>query len=558
MAIRINYIDGGGAPPQASLSSAMARGRAAAEFGSAVEGVAQQGFNAIAKAREIKETGDRMSFMANVDKEATDFNISLIGRSDYTNWPEEFKQLTDKWKSDADSLNLSPAGRNKLDAQLMQSNSNRSNQLATTAALRDYEEGKARASNSYNFALETGDPDAIQRAEGELQSFLSPAELEKTKHEGKRIAQNNALIRQAIADPQKAEEFLQSDEGKKMAPADQLRMQNVIQDQKREQAYGFTEKFNNMRADGSIVRPEQVDQYFQTASPALRAEMKRDLQRQFTQEQLAARKTPQYEAFVIGEVNSMLDGYQAEMKDFDVSFYKMDTLVRTLPESEAKARLNFRIDSVRKNQQEEWQSVADDGRNMLKQGFQGGAFGLGVAKKPLREIVASGLLHDPKKLHKRGLPDKEVKMIVQGKADEEYLKGIGMSEPAAERLSKMTGVAASLELFRELDKRRDLAQVVDANEEFDAAAMDAISSNTKDELEYPDAAADQAAKEKYGTAVKEFENWYRVNPNATQEDINKKVYGLFSPEGQRQFREMLVPPPPNEASGALLPDYPGQ
>ncbi len=562
MAVRINYIDSGGAPVQASIASATQRGRAAAALGDAVTDVAGSAFGVIERAREIKETGDRMTFMANVDKEAADFNISLIGRADYQNWTGEFEQLTEEWKQRADELDLSPAGKAKLAQQLMQSNTQRYIQLSTTAAVRNFEEGKARASNAYNFALETGDQNAISRAESELQTFLSPSEFEKAKYEGDRIARNSALEREAIANPGRVQDFLESDEGKNMPPNDYMRLQNVVRDQKREQAYGMTEKFNNMRADGTIRSPEQVDQYFPNASPALREEMKADLQRKFTAAQLAARKTPEYEAFVIGEVSAMLDGYQADMDGFDVSFYKMDTLIRTLPESEAKARLNHRIDQVRRNQEEEWKESADEFRSRYKDALQAGAFGSSYTRQPIQQAIADGLLSDRAKLIARGMSPEQAEMVATGKADADDLVAMGISKQQAEKLSKGEGLAGQIQLFRAIDDKRQGFE--DPNSDpMTREALDAVKTGNKGFIEWPSPAADQAAKQKYGTAIKEFEKFFRANPNASREELEKHFYSTLSPEGAKQFRNAFIAPPPqdsdalpgtpDEATDSLLP-----
>ena len=562
MAVRINFIDGGGAPVQASIAGATQRGRAAAAFGGAITDTAATAFSVIEKAREVKETGDRMSFMANVDKQAADFNISLIGRSDYTNWPDEFKSLTEEWNQQADELNMSPAGRAKLQQQLLEANTQRSIQLSTTAALRDFEEGKARASNSYNFAAETGDAEAMRRAEGELSSFLSPAEMEKVKNDGNRIARNNALMRDAIQDPNKVQEFLESDEGKNLPPNDYFRLQNVVMDQKREQAYGATERFNNMRVEGKIRTPEQIDQYFPNASPALREEMKIDLQRKYTQAQLAARKTPEYEAFVTGEVSSMLDDYQANMDDFDVSFYKMDTLVRTLPEGEAKARLNHRIDKVRQNQQEEWSESADEFRARFKDAFKSGAFGSNVTRQPIQQAIGDGLLSDRAKLIARGFSPEQAEIVAAGKADEGGLKAMGISEAQAKKLAEGTGLAGQIQLFRALDEKRQGFEDP-STDPMVRDAFDAVKTGNRGFIEWPSPAADQAVKQKYGTAIKEFEKFFRANPKASREELEKKFYSTLSPEGAKQFRNALIAPPPqdsdalpaapDEASDSLLP-----
>jgi hypothetical protein len=545
----MKFIDAGPMAPLASDRPAIAMGNAAAKLGQAISGIGEMGMQIAEKVRRTSEAGKMSAFMANLDEEANRFSLDLTKRPDPEGWVQDWTARQQDFKQRAADLGLSREARAALEIELNDWNSQRGIRFETQAFVRMTQEGKARISNSIQYHASRGDAEGVRREGSRMrEAGFEESEIEQVGREADRIAAVSDLDRQVAADPVgmlpklRDPDFVKNTPGITLADADRLEQQ--ARTTHRNQTYDIIEQANNAMADGTISRPEQIDQRFKgKASPALLERMKADLSERRTAAETARRQSPEYVAEVTGYVTAQLDGYNAEMDGFDEVFYSLDRAIRTMPEGVEKARLNSRLESARKGQLDEWTEAADETRAQLKQAYKGGSFGEGITRQPLNKIIADGILNDRQKLAALGFAPKQVEKIA----------ALGYTEEDGKTVRTVKNLSEQIATFREEMKTRP---GFDSSDPYDRAAFLAINSGNKGEIEYPDPAGIAKANAAYGQAVSDFEKWHKVNPKATKEERKIKFQQLLSPEGLKKFQSAILPPADFIEDGMVLPPKP--
>ena len=519
----LKYTDAGPMAPMASAAPAMAQARATAKLGEAIASIGQTGLDIVEKVRVTREAGVVSAFMSNLDEEAARFSMDLTKRPDPEAWVTDWQTRQEEFKARAAELNLSPVARQRLSQELGEWTSDRGIRFETQAFTRMTMEGKARINNSLNYHASRGDVEGMNREKSRMrEAGFEESEIEQVERETARIAAVAGLQRDVKADPAGMAKKLADPDFVAKTPgittADANRLEEQARGEVRQQAYDMVETVNNGMADGTISRPEQIDQRFKgKASPALLERMKADLNTRIDAAEVAKRKTPEYLHEITGYVTAQLDSYNPEVEGFDETFYSLDRAIRTLPEGVEKARLNARLEATRKGAVEQYTEAADETRAQLREAYKGGAFGEGIGRKTAGELLTDGILRDVTKLQARGFTPEQ-----------------------AEEIATQKDSYKSLLKFRELAKD---ATGFDYTEGFDKQAFDLLQAGKAGVIDYPDKEKINAANAAYGKAVSEFERWHKVNSKATPEQRQAKLHSLMSPEGLKTFQSIVIPPP---------------
>jgi hypothetical protein len=501
----------------------MAQARATAKLGEAIASIGETGMAIVEKVRVTREAGIVSAFMSNLDEEAARFSMDLTKRPDPEGWVTDWQARQDEFKARAAELSLSPVARQRLSQELGEWSSDRGIRFETQAFTRMTMEGKARINNSLNYHAARGDVEGMNREKSRMrEAGFEESEIEQVERETARIAAVAGLQRDVEADPAGMAKKLRDPDFVAKTPgitiADANRLEEMARSTMRQQTFDMVDQLNNGLADGTITRPEQIDQRFGgKASPALLERMKGDLATRTDAAEIAKRKTPEYLHEVTGQASAQLDSYNPEVEGFDEVYYSLDRAIRTLPEGVEKARLSARLESTRKGAIEEYTEAADETRAQLREAYKGGAFGEGTARKTAGEIMTAGLLQDRVKLQARGFTPEQ-----------------------AEEIATQKDSYKALLKFRELAKE---AEGFDYTEGFDKDAFDLLQAGKSGIIEFPDPAAISKANAAYGKAVSEFERWHKVNPNATPDQRQQKLHSLMSPEGLKKFQSIVIPPP---------------
>jgi len=535
----LKFIDAGPMAPMASAGPAIAQGRAAAKLGDAIASIGETGMAIVEKVRVVREAGITSAFMSNLDEEAARFSMDLTRRPDPEGWVSDWQARQDEFKARAAELNLSPVARQRLAIELGEWSSDRGIRFETQAFTRMTMEGKAQISNSLNYHASRGDADGMRREGARMrEAGFEQSEIDQVERETDRIAANADLQREVIADPAGMAEKLADPDFVAKTPgitiADANRLEEEARRLQRQQAYDVIETANNGMADGTITRPEQIDQRFGgKVSPSLLERMKEDLGTRLEAKDLAKRQTPAYLHEVTGYVTAQLDSYTPEVDGFDEVFYSLDRAIRTLPEGVEKARLNNRLDAKRKGVIEDYTEAADETRAQMREAYKGGAFGEGTARKSANDIMTAGLLQDRVKLQARGFTADQADDIADEK--DSY---------------------KSLLKFRELSKE---VEGFDYTEGFDKQAFELLAAGKSGFIDYPDEGNISKANAAYGKAVSEFERWHKIYPRATKTEREQKLQSLMSTEGLKKFQSIVLPPTDfldDGSAGMVLPPKP--
>lgn len=556
-----NLISGYQTGTPGSMGAAAAPWQAAGAVGREVQQLGEKGMDFVVKMQRVKNVQMANDLEIAANEEYAAFQNDILTNPNPAEWPGLWQKRLDGLKKSHLPDGLAPEQKALLGERFAQFSSRTTMDITRDAAVNQVGQARKSISNRIDQAIRLGDYDGAVAAanDGRAAGLYDDPDHERIITDIGRKNEVAELEQLAQSDPEAAKKLIdeKNEDGTykhstHLEPADRNRLKNFADGAKRDIAYDTVERFNNGRLDGTITRPEQVEKLFPTASATLKLRMIEELKRDVTDAEREMMKTPEYQQAVKGKVSAMLDGYSANLGDFDERYYEMDTMIRTLPEGEMKARLNFRLDKVRKDQVEAWEDSADEYRDRFKDAYRGGVFGLGVSRKPVQELIADGILNDKSKLLARGFSEEQAAMIISSKADEGDLKALGVSEAKAKALASGHGIGNQIMLLRELDGRRQGFEAQDSDP-YVRQAFDIIASGKAGFVDWPDPKANQEAERKYGAALDEFEKWYRVNKDAKPEAIEKKFYGILKPEGEKAFRDLILDPGPNEAVDSLLP-----
>ncbi|QJE99135.1 hypothetical protein [Luteolibacter luteus] len=518
---RISYLTNGPAAPDRSLDAASAPARAMAQVGSALESMGEQGFRIAQQVRVTKEAGDRAAFMSEVEGEAAEFNNSLLAKPDFHQWTQEYRDMEAGWKSRARELGLSNEGLATLGEQLLDFSTRQGIALERNVALRTVQESHVKIGHSLQRHAAAGDADGVARDHQELVATGMPAQ-----RAAEVMAKANAsavvmrLAAGIIQDPVGTIRTLSDPAVQKTLPQG---VQALLGDQahaeNRKQTFAEVDKFHDGVKKLVITSAADLQDGFQKLDPQLKEILGESLQQGISAEEQSRRKTPQYQLQTTGEVADLLNTFQVDSPDFGSKYYQITSLLETLHESPAKQQLSWRVDQVRNGQQEIWGNAADEYRDRLKADFEGGVFGTLTTRVTAGDVLGAGLLKDTTKLVAAGFTTED-----------------------AAHIANLKNPQHQLESFQALYAHRP---GFDESAEFDRKSFRMLAKvkDQRGHFEYPDEVQRNAAREKYGAAQTDFENWLSVHPDATEPDIRTKYYAVKKPGGITEARKLLVEAP---------------
>lgn len=258
----LRFIDGGPMAPTPSIGAATAPGRALGEFGRALEGLGDKGFQIATQIREWEEAGKMSAWRANADERANKFSNSLLTRHDPDNWVEDWSATSKEIGAELDGLGLSPVAKQRAKLEYDDWSSGQSNRLSTQAAMRVVSEGKARVSNAIAYQAARGNHEGVRLEVERAGGLLSPSEKEKSLREADRIANKSLMDQQLEEDPAavledaRADDFLDRNPG--LTSYDQEVLQREAENRVADLRGADMERLDAAFKDGSI-RPVDIE-----------------------------------------------------------------------------------------------------------------------------------------------------------------------------------------------------------------------------------------------------------------------------------------------------------
>lgn len=523
-------------PTRVNMPEMTGRAPQAAALGDLAKSISNVGDAFAAHADRIDriDQAGRESQIRNQLSEAyANHQIELEKNPDPASYLPKTQEFLQQQQSLLDSSDISPETKARLGIHF--------DDFATRARI-DAAQGAARLANQraglafaneLDSAKSTGDrrafEDAKQRA---IQAgVLLPEKAAALDQDFQRTVVHNDNLAHINADPNG---WLQENPTDKPLPdynpIEWQKLQDYAQQRLRSHTYDAASKIQDAIVEGKITTPEQIDQYAADLRPSAREELKITLLKNADAADKSLRASPEYQAQTVGQVSAMLADYQPASDDFDRQFVQMDALTRTLPEGAVKAELQRRIKDVRDGKLSEIKTHADSAMAALDAAYKGGRFGKlsdGTAEMTTARVLNDGFLTDQTKLASLGLTPDQIKSVTTA------------GSPAKQ-----------LEAFRSLGPTWNQRQNITADP-FTAAAAEALL-NEKTTVSYlsPEAedeaiSARIAAETKYGNAKTKLAEFLKINPNATPEQIDQKVFEIGGEETRRQLSSGMFAPKPS-------------
>jgi hypothetical protein len=503
------YIDAGPGVALANPQASMVEAQAYARMGKTIQHIGAKGFEVAEKVRKIDENRKMTELFSQMDQEAADFSNDLMRREDTDQWGKDWREKSVGWKEVAKEKGLSPEGMAAFEERFTRWNTQRSIGFETQAASKSIELGRATFDNAYqanmhrgNYAGALEDLDSAHRA-----GLMSAPERDKVARNIQQTERHNGILADINNDPRGWMAANPADQ----PPAD---YDPIKWRQLHGHAAGIEREKTGAATDGWLdkIVTNNATAAEIASDPDLRPLQKKklvdELDRWNAEGAEERRKDPATIKANVGKFYAQLDKWKPDAEGEDPAGVELRMLVEELPEGhplrdkmrESMTARKSRIDGVVKTR-------ADQGVATLKLAF--GHVKPPEAKKvETRKAVADGWLKDIPKL-----------------------QGFGFSQDQAEEIREVAEKDPALgqKKYTELWAKRS-QQSVNATP-FDIAVSDALRSENGKlawDADIPGAevAKYEADAQRYGEAMIEWESWIKLNPNANEEQMGKKLQDL--------------------------------
>jgi hypothetical protein len=521
------------ADPRAAAAPARSLGSLAQSIASIAEPF-QQHAEQVQKFEDTRVESETLNRWA---QESAQHQLDLEQDPDPQSRITKTRDFLTRQKGEMEGLEMTPAVRQRLTLRFDDYASNTINKTGANAAMlerrraADALDARMRGAFEYN---NEGELEDVLRT-GMETNLILPGDAEKHRMEFRKKQASDSELRTIHADPgawldqNKPDAIPQG-----VSPAEYTQRRNLARQLVAQETAETSGNLMDAIVAGKITTPEQVENLAGNLRPTAKAKLLDFLKEQGDEAFRAKRATPEYQDATVGKALDLLDRYQLDDDHFDEKFVEIDGLVRSLPEgSPARAELRRKLDAARDGQLGEIKDHADLARQALKDAHKAGRFGNteGVqASQSLRSILDDGILTDATKLQRLGFDAKQAKAIAAGKQEKDRLA-----------------------LFRTtFDERKG----TDQTSPFERAAFLAIRDGMPPShmVEITDDSGREKTWQNYGRAQNSLEQWLKVNPKASPEQITEKVKELGGQADSQSLRQSLFKSRP---SGVSVDGSPG-
>lgn len=507
------------------MEAAMAPGRALAQAGQVIEGVAQQGFAIAERVRKIDETGKITAYFANMDQQASEFANSLYTRQDTSEWPSEWKRMQDGLKMDAKDMKLSREAQAEFDNRFATWSTDKSDYFARASMIKGVELGRARMAQSEKYYQDRGEFANSERVilDAYGSELINDVERDSAL-EGNRQKQLRFDLERLPS--QELKQKLDSGEVKNLPgyttdiEADARRFAEL---KEREDVNMSIDEFNDGMAQRLYTSEDQIEQTFGTrVPPRTLAKLKETFQFEQTEAAKILAASPMYQNQVRGKALELIEDFTAEVGDFDEKAVRINALIRQLPEGDAtRNELQNYFNDKRSGQIDDYKTTVQEARKQLVTAYKQGFFNPVVQEQSTQARIDAGLLQN-----------------------KEVLIEAGFSEDAAENIVDAKNNTERVSLFRQTYPIREKKNI--AKDPFRQASFEAIQKG-ESTIRYVDPNTQAESTRNLGEAVKKLDVWLKENPDkATDgEAMAKKMGEIVAPFGVKNFQSIVLPAVPD-------------
>lgn len=526
---RVRYLDMGPSPQGISGEAAMAPGRALAQAGQVISGVAQQGFAIAERVRKIDETGKITAYFANMDQKANEFANSLYTRQDTSEWPQEWKVMQDGLRMDAKDMKLSREAQAEFDNRFANWSTDKSEYFARASMIKGVELGRARIGQSVKYNQARGQfAEAEQNIrDAHASTLMNDVERDQALDQNQQLATRYGL------------EQLPSQELKKQLDSGAVKdlpgwtidvekdAREFLKMKERDDMNLAIDQFNDANSQNQFTDENQIDTVFKDrVPPRIIAKMKEDFRFQKSEEFKKLQAFPSYQNQVRGMAMELIEDFNAEVADYDEKAVQINALIRRLPEGDpSRTELQNYFNDKRNGQLEEYKTTSQQMRKQLVTAYKDGFFTPPVKEQSVQSRLDAGLLKNKETLLEAGFSEDQADKIVNADKDRDRLA-----------------------LFRQTYPIREKKNI--AKDPFRQASYEAIQRGDTT-IRYIDPVAQAEAARNLGEATKKLDVWLKENPDkATDgEAMSKKMGEIVAPFGVKNFQAIVLPPVPAFMNG---------
>lgn len=523
-------------------------GAATQNLGQAISGVADLGFKYAERLTKAKDAKGTSAFLTNLDAKATDVENSLIKRQDYSNWNQEWKANVDSWGGEIDALDISENAKADLKLKYAEWAGAKSNRLSTTAALKDVETTKGTIATNLDYYARRGDQIGYQREIGSMREsgIFREDQIKQAQLAGDRIMFETQLGDMVKANPDEAEKFVTSDafmanEGATTDLRDATL--NRIREQKRVKSSDSIDIYRDEVASGIYASVTDVENRWKgKARPSVLEEMKDDYRRRTDVVAKARLSSPEYQAETAGEVAGYLDGMAAS-DDYEDRYARASFGIDQLADSPLKRRYQEELTAAKQGRTATIKNAQDAAFAGLKQLKDSGRLGTLPRTSEVMSTdraLNDGFLKDSNKLLSLGFDSDQIKQIQE-----------------AEDGNENVTLNSQRQKFRQLWTSR-------ANKDNKVAQPDGLTRATAEailegnsQVEYlspfqirKNAIAAVNVETRYGNILQEMNTFLISKPNASDKEIEQKMFEISGAEGRQAFQASKMNSFPSRSSRA--------
>ncbi len=420
------YLDAGPGTPQANPNVAAAQAHAYANLGNTIAQIGEQGMQYAARLKSIEDTGTLAGIFARMEKDASDFSISLMTREDSSNWPQEWQKRADTWRQEAKKQKLSPAAQAKFEEKFLDWNTRRSIQFETQAATKGIEIARGKVANAYQFHLENqnyeGARETLRMAhEGGLADSVA---MEKGLMDIDKTERHDGVLADIDDDPAGWIDMHQKPlPGYDMASWNRLR--SHASGVERDRTYAVAAKIQDKIVTGDLATEDDVKKDAAGLRPTEVLKLQEFRERWQAAEMNDLINSPEHQAQVLGEFDRLLADYVPITGDSpDMPAVELGALMKLVPEGPLREDMDRRLQAVAANQKAEAQNNLDLMLDQVTAAAKSGK--LGKVSTPevfdTDRAITRGFLTGTEGLQSLGFSKKEAAAIASADNDFERQK----------------------------------------------------------------------------------------------------------------------------------------
>ncbi|NQX02239.1 lysozyme [bacterium] len=516
-----NLIQGYSSGGEGSVAAAAAPWAATANLGREIQDTGDQYTALLAQAQKAQTRTKSNEMELELLKIHADYENEMLKSPNPSQWVAGYEKKMAEAKKRFVPDNMTPDEQEAIGGAFNNFATRSSISVGRTAAVAVFQNDKLALGNLLTQAEASDDEELRQRGLSQTREMMPAAEADKVAAESDRRVASTRVTREIEADPLAWKDKLKDPEVIKefpgLAVGDLPRLQDMARAAARQSVGDALDQFNDSLATGAVKSPEEIDRSFKgRVSPSVLEDMKGTLAKRWTAEETALRKSPAYQAEMVGKISSSMAGL-ADAEDFEKRYATSSFMIDSLEDSPMKRQLTEQLRATKSGREWEVKTHADAAMKALDDAAKAGRFGVVPSTKKMlvADALQAGFLNAPEKLKSLGYSDDQIAKITKEDSNEkrqlafrqEWTKR-GKADPNVSQTVWQTAMAIR----------------TGANEVMNPEAEDAAIS------------AQLVADRRHGEAKMKLGEFLRLNPEASPDQIDTKILEIGGEQTHRELK----------------------